>query len=103
MTDKGEKVKRLHQFFRDLWDKQEDEQGSCYCYETGQELSGYKFRSNTCCYHHILAKSKYPDYSMEDWNIVILHPDVHTLVENDLDKCPKVKALTKNIMEWVKK
>lgn len=96
---KGEKAKRMHKFFKDLWDIQEDEQGSCYCYETGQELKGFIYRGNTCCYHHILPKNKYPEYAFEPWNIVILHPDVHTRVEGDLDKCSKVKLLTMKLKE----
>lgn len=87
----------LHSFFKEVWDKREDEQGSCYCYETNVELKGYLFRSNTCCYHHILSKNKYPEYAFEEWNIVILHPEVHSQLEIDIDKCPKTKLLTEKI------
>lgn len=87
----------MHDFFRNVWDSREDENGDCYCYETGQQLPGYIYRSNTCCYHHILPKGKYPEYSLDEQNIVILHPDVHTQVESNIDKCPRVKELTDKI------
>lgn len=90
-------TEKLHSFFKEVWDKREDETGSCYCYETGRELPGFIFRSNSTCYHHVLPKNKYPEFAFEEWNIVILHPKVHMQVESNLDKCPKVKELTKKL------
>lgn len=94
-----QKTEQLHKFFRDTWDQQEDDQGFCYCYQSGQELPGWLFRSNSACYHHLLPKSLYPQFEKEAWNIVILHPDVHAKVEQSLDNCPKVKELTLKMME----
>ncbi len=99
MTDKQLKAQEMHAFFKRVWDKSEDENGSCYCYETRRELSYKHFRQNTCCYHHILPKNRYPEYALEEWNIVILHPDVHEQVEKDISKCPRVEKLTKET-EW---
>ena len=85
--------------FLEIWDSQEDEQGYCYCYETGVAMHGSIFRSNSCCYHHLLPKSKYPEFQLLKSNIVILHPDVHSQVERDISRCPKVNELTKKIKE----
>lgn len=95
-TDKQAAAKRMHNFFKRIWDTREDENGNCVCYETGRELP-FSFRQNTCCYHHILPKSKYPQYALEEWNIVILHPEIHDQVEIDINKCPKVKNLTEKL------
>lgn len=88
---------KLHSFFKKIWDEREDPSGNCYCYETNQLLEGYKYRNNSLCYHHILPKYKYPQFAFEPWNIVILHPDVHSQVETNIDKCPKTKSLTQKI------
>ena len=95
---KKERTERLHAYFRALWDNREDEEGYCYCFETNSRLP-LSYRCNTCCYHHILPKSKYPQYEFESWNIVILHPDIHTRVEGNVDLCPKVAELTRKLKE----
>lgn len=99
MTDKQKKAAEMHKFFKEVWDKREDENGDCYCYETGRQLPVSHFRQNSCCYHHIIPKNKYPEFAFEEWNIVILHPDIHTQVEMDIDKCPRVKELTRKIKQ----
>jgi len=91
-------VNEMDEFFKTVWDQREDENGNCVCYETGRELP-FSYRQNRCCYHHVLPKSVYPKYKFERWNIVILHPDVHTKVEGNLDLCPKVKQLTLKLKE----
>ena len=96
---KGERTKKLHDLFREIWDEREDERGYCYCYETNRELPGFTFRSNTCCFHHLLPKSKYPELEFCKENIVILHPDIHSQVEKDIKKCPKVEKLLNRVKE----
>lgn len=86
----------MDEFFKSIWDKREDENGSCYCFETGRELP-VSFRNNRCCYHHVLAKSPYPEFKFKEWNIVILDPEIHTRVEGNIDLCPKVKTLTEKL------
>lgn len=87
-------MNKLHELFREIWDEREDEEGYCYCFESGVAMHGTRFRSNTCCYDHVLEKNKdsYPEYEMVKKNIIILHPDVHALKTGSIDKCPKVKA-----------
>lgn len=87
----------MFDLFREIWDEREDEEGYCYCYETGDPMHGSRFRNNSCCYHHLLPKGKYPEYALVKKNIVILHPDIHTLLESNIDKCPKTKKLMERI------
>ena len=42
--------------FKEVWDKREDETGSCYNYETGREPHGFISQDNSICYHHVLPK-----------------------------------------------
>lgn len=101
-----EKMKRkqekeeMFKFFLTVWDSQADEYGDCRCYETGKLLTGKRFRNNICCYHHLLSKSSFPEYTLDLMNIVILHPNTHAQVEMNIDKCPKVKELTIKIREY---
>jgi len=91
---KARRTKELHQWFLELWDKrkQKDELGYFVkCYETGKKLYESYYKFNTCCYHHLIEKSTHPEYEFDEENLVIIHPDIHTLTHNDIDKTPKLK------------
>lgn len=98
--DKVENVKEMHNLFRQIWDEREDEEGYCYCFETGISMHGSKYRSNTACYDHVLEKGKgsYPEYKYLRENIIILHPDVHYSKGVNIDRCPKVKAYREQLL-----
>lgn len=100
---KKEKTKELHNFFLSLWDKQSNSEGDCICFESGVLLDKHHFRENTCCYSHILPKSKYPEYSLMEWNIKIVHPDKHADFENNEDKTPNQKNYKKYLLNKIKK
>ena len=78
----------LGEFYQEIW----DETINKVCYETGQYLGREPL---TTMFHHILEKSKYPEYKFCKWNIVLLRPEVHEQVHLNIDKTPKVKALKK--------
>lgn len=65
------------------------------CYETGKPLG----KMNLCMFHHVLPKQSYEKFRHCEWNIVLLHPDVHNQVETDCSKCPKVYKLTEQLKE----
>lgn len=90
---KKAKTKELHAWFLELWDKQEDNNGYCYCYETGTPMHRTSYRENLCVYSHILLKSKYPEYSMKDWNVKIVLPEQHALFEGRSKKAVKQMRL----------
>lgn len=87
------RAEKMHKWFREIWDEREDEEGFCFCFETGRRLDPKYYRSNTACYDHVLeqGKTKFPQYAFLKKNIVILHPDIHTLRHSNIDKTPKVK------------
>lgn len=90
---KAGETEKLHQLFRQIWDEREDEQGNCYCFETGRAMHGSVYRSNTACYDHVLEKGKaaYPQYKMTKKNIIIIMPAVHQQKSRNIDKTPKIK------------
>lgn len=87
---------KMRDMFQELWDEMEHPR---LCYETGVDLGS---TPNTMMFHHMLPKSKYPQFTLCKWNIVVLHPDVHAKLEMNLDKAPKVKELTLKLREeWI--
>lgn len=79
-------------FFLEIW---EERKGDRYCYETGKKLYG---DPSSTMFHHILEKSKYPQFKFEKWNIVLLTPEVHEQVHLNIDKTPRVKALKEYLL-----
>lgn len=76
-------------FYFEIWEKRPH-----VCFETGKQLGN---RPAITMFHHVLPKQSYPQFRHCEWNIVILHPDVHNQVETDLRKCPKVYQLTQEL------
>jgi len=90
---KAGETETLHQLFRNIWDEREDEEGYCYCFETGRAMHGSIYRSSTTCYDHVLEKSEsaYPQYKFTKKNIIIVMPNVHQQKGKNIDKTPKIK------------
>lgn len=97
-----EEVAEMLNLFLTLWDEQEIEinegERGVFCRESGRFLKREKFRLLTTCYHHVLEKKSYPQYKLLKENIVILHPDMHQLAHQDINKTPRVKALREKLM-----
>jgi hypothetical protein len=53
----------------------------------------------TTFFHHLLPKSKYPEYRWCEWNIVIISARVHSQVETNISKVPKIEEMTKELLE----
>lgn len=92
-VNKAAETLAMQRLFREIWDSEEDELGYCYCFESGKPMHYSEFRNNSCVYDHVLEKGKgsYPQYRMLKKNIIIIHPDIHTLKGRDIDKTPKIK------------
>ena len=89
---------KMFLFFIEIWE--DTPQSMRKCYETGRWLGNEPLST---FFHHVLEKQTYPEFCLERWNIVLLHPDVHNQVHSNIDKTPKVKALKEELLEkWVK-
>lgn len=101
--EKAEKSRILHEWFIQIWKEREgfDKNGRGYvtCFETGMKLYSDTYMNNSCCYHHLILKSKRPDLAFEPENLVIVTPEAHSQTHTDIDKTPKIKEITKIIKE----
>ena len=98
-VDKAKRTQELHKWFLEVWRKRREKDELGYfvkCFETGQKLYENYYKFNTCCYSHYYPKSRFPEYEFEEWNLEIVHPDQHTIWENDHSKCIKMKE------KWLK-
>lgn len=78
-------------FYLEIWIERDH-----VCFETGEYLGEEPLMT---MFHHVLEKSKYPEYRHDKWNIVLLKPEVHNQVHSNIDKTPKVKELTERLKE----
>lgn len=76
------KINEMQNFFMSIWKERKNI----------SEVSGEKLFSppSSAYFHHIIAKSKYPELKFEKDNIIILSLDEHANVENDMYKYPEI-------------
>ena len=96
-SDKVQKTEEMYHFFLEIWNSTPPYRRKCY--ETGKSLPHPPLSTY---FHHVLPKSKYPEYRLEKWNIVLLDPEIHNQVEINIDKTPRVKELTQRILNQIK-
>lgn len=75
----NEKKDRDHELFMEIW----EERGGI-CEVTGVFLG----EPLATMFHHLLPKSKYPEFRYCKWNIMLVAPDVHAQIESDISKVP---------------
>lgn len=71
--------KPLHEWFISLFDERKNVHGFVKCFECGQPMHEDIYKSNTWCYSHLVEKGKYKSKTQDPENVVIVHPDCHTL------------------------
>lgn len=86
-----ERIDRQNELFQKIWDERPHVD-----YETGEYIPG---ELKTVYMHHVLHKQDncYPQYAFCEWNIIILTWENHNQAHTDLDKLPRVKALTEEL------
>jgi hypothetical protein len=78
-------------FYQKIWEEREH-----VCYESNEYLGD---EPNIFYFHHVLEKSKYPQYRHCAWNIILVKAEIHTQIHSNIDKTPKVKVLTQQLKE----
>lgn len=84
---------RLLDFFNEIWDSMEKPR---VCQSCGKII--YSKENSTLYHHHVLAKSKYPQFKYDKRNILFLCPECHEEVEN-----AKANDRTKELIYKIKK
>ena len=77
-----EEVLKMKNFFMDIWKKKPHK----------SEISGVPLGSEALStfFHHILPKSKYPEASLDEENIILLTWEEHDQVESDTTRYDEV-------------
>lgn len=100
--EKAAQTRRRFEMFFEIWEERKEYSPKfgyfCRCFETGDILREYYCKENSCVYHHLLEKNPYPEYDLMKENIVLLHPDIHSQVHTDIDKTPRVKKATQELL-----
>jgi len=98
-TEKGlllkEKKKELTALMKEEFLKFYNNHTTKRCFECNKYINEDSF--GIINVHHILPKSKYPQYYFEHWNYCLLCGNCHSQVELNIDLAPKVKELTKEL------
>lgn len=89
---RASKWKEDVEFYQGIWDRRPLKT----CEVTGKWLGKEPLST---FFHHVLSKNKFPQYRWCEWNIMLLHPDVHLQAERDLDKVPKVRERTEELLQ----
>jgi len=77
MTQKD--YKSQIELFSDIWIENKDRR----CFVTGKVLSFLLYTDFWLnCFAHVLSKNKYPEWRLRKENIILLHPEVHSLYDN---------------------
>lgn len=91
-------LERLHQWLFELFDKRKDQDGYVYCYESGVRMHESKYKYNLLIYSHCYPKASYPQYAMEEWNVLIVMPEKHNQWGDDRSKTPRMKEYFDNLV-----
>ena len=78
LLDKAIKAQVMHEFFMEIWKERKHRS------EVSRTPLGKEARS--IFFHHILPKSKHFEAAFDKENIILLTPDEHNNVENDMYK-----------------
>ena len=95
--EKTENTKKLHAWFLEVFDKRKNKNGFVYCFETGFPMHEDIYKMNSCIYSHCYPKSNFPQYAFEEWNLLLVLPQVHAQWEANREKTPKMLEYFNNI------
>lgn len=78
------------EFYQGIWNERAGK-----CDITGKLLGSEPLST---MFHHILPKGKYPQFRYCKWNILLVDPDIHCQIEDDIDKVPAAKKKYDELM-----
>jgi hypothetical protein len=93
-----EEKQEMRELFLKIWDERQDDNGYCYCFETGKALSRSTYREISACYDHVLEKELYSQYTLVRKNIIIVSPEAHHQKGMNMDFTPKIRAYREELL-----
>ena len=84
-TVRAGKPNKDHLFFKQIWKERPHK----------SEISGRYLgkEASSAFFHHILPKNKYPEFRLDEENIILLTIDEHANVESDMYKYDKINTI----------
>ncbi len=89
-ADMLDKVLTRQYFFTSIWGRRPHKSEISGKYLGKEAMSTY--------FHHILPKNKYPGLDLKEDNIILLTPEEHENVENDMYRYPEVNKRRKQLI-----
>ncbi|HJT72654.1 MAG TPA: hypothetical protein VJ720_01525 [Chitinophaga sp.] len=90
MQEKKELIQKDHDFFMEIWEERDGR-----CEVTGEFLG----EPLSTMFHHLLPKADYPQYRYCKWNILLVKPDIHAMIESDISKVPMAQTKTRELLQ----
>jgi hypothetical protein len=90
LINKVIKKEMMHKFFLSIWQERKHRSEISKVYLGKEPLSVF--------FHHILPKKKYFQAAFDPENIILLTPDEHNNVENDMYKYEEVNKRRKQLL-----
>ena len=89
-TVRAVKPNKDHLFFKRIWKERPHK----------SEISGKSLGKEplSVFFHHILPKNKYPEFRMDEENIILLTVDEHANVEADIYRYDKINTIRKYLI-----
>lgn len=93
LQEQYNKALEMQNFFLEIWNSRPHK----------SELSGVSLGKipSSAFFHHILPKSKYPDYAFHKANIIMLTIDEHDNVEIDMYRYPLINDIREKILSEI--
>jgi hypothetical protein len=90
IQEQKDETEKMWTLFREIWNERPHKS------EVSGEFLGYEPR--TIYFHHILPKSKYPEYKYIKENVILLTWEEHSRVENDIYRYEEVNKRRENLI-----
>lgn len=84
-------ITEMHKFFLIIWEKRP------HISEISGDWLGKE--ASTLFFHHILPKSKYPQFKLSEENIILLTPNEHQNVEQDIYRYEEINRRREELLE----
>lgn len=97
LEEQRELAKQDEEFYKGIWARSDKKCQNC---QIDLQKIGYQFLHKSrfnILFHHMLPKSKYPQFRHAPENIALLCPECHSKCETNIDFAPLIKKRTEEV------